>query len=138
MEMLKSNANASPMSTAARMLTSHNTQDASDRAGSCSNMRRMIQTGQDLAGTRADESAESKMTVAQFGCLAVLLGAAAMGLAQGQSTQGQASTGSDPQIVRVSYVQGDVRISRGKEAEKLSHSDWEKAAVDLPIETGYS
>jgi len=35
-----------------------------------------------------------------------------------------------PQIVRVSYVQGDVRVSRGK--------DWEKAEADLPLATGFS
>ena len=49
-----------------------------------------------------------------------------------------------PQIVRLSYVQGDVRVARGKEAEKLQEQDpgsvtgWEQAAANLPLATGYS
>jgi hypothetical protein len=47
-------------------------------------------------------------------------------------------TGPQPQVVRVSYVEGDVRVSRGKDNEKLTHAEWERAAVDLPLESGYS
>ena len=52
-----------------------------------------------------------------------------------------------PQIVRLSYVEGDVRVARGKEAEKqlekesgdaIDTSGWEQAAANLPLETGYS
>jgi hypothetical protein len=49
-----------------------------------------------------------------------------------------------PQIVRLSYVQGDVRVARGKEAEKQFQDEpgettgWEQAAANLPLETGYS
>lgn len=49
-----------------------------------------------------------------------------------------------PQIVRLSYVEGDVRISRGKEAEKQLGNEpgkstgWEQAAANLPLQTGYS
>jgi hypothetical protein len=49
-----------------------------------------------------------------------------------------------PQIVRLSYVEGDVRISRGKLAEKQDAKDnqpttgWEQAAASLPIQSGYS
>jgi hypothetical protein len=49
-----------------------------------------------------------------------------------------------PQIVRLNYVQGDVRVARGKEAEKLLEQEpgaatgWEQAAVNLPLATGYS
>ena len=49
-----------------------------------------------------------------------------------------------PQIVRLSYVQGDVRISRGKLADKQLHQEgdhstgWEQALANLPLETGYS
>jgi hypothetical protein len=49
-----------------------------------------------------------------------------------------------PQIVRVKYVEGDVRVARGKEAEKLQEqypgasTGWEQAAANLPLETGYS
>jgi hypothetical protein len=42
------------------------------------------------------------------------------------------------QIVRISYIEGDVRISRGPEAEKASGAAWEKAAADIPLETGFS
>jgi len=43
-----------------------------------------------------------------------------------------------PQIVRVSYVEGDVRVTRGKEAERETGATWEKAEVNLPLETGFS
>ncbi len=61
-------------------------------------------------------------------------------VARGQEAQGsaEASTGIYPQIVRVSYVEGDVRVSRGKEGEKADHALWEKAAIDLPLEAGFS
>jgi len=42
------------------------------------------------------------------------------------------------QVVRVSYVEGDVRVSRGKENEKAGGAEWEKAVADLPLETGFS
>ena len=73
------------------------------------------------------------MRIALYGWIAtafVLPGGAAVGLAQDQAPE--------PQVVRVSYVQGDVRVSRGKDAEKQTHVQWEQAAVDLPIEEGYS
>jgi hypothetical protein len=49
-----------------------------------------------------------------------------------------------PQIVRLSYVEGDVRISRGKEAEKQTENEpgdstgWEQAAANVQMQTGYS
>jgi hypothetical protein len=49
-----------------------------------------------------------------------------------------------PQIVRLSYVEGDVRVARGKEAEKQLGKEsgeatgWEQAVADLPLQTGYS
>ena len=49
-----------------------------------------------------------------------------------------------PQIVRLSFVAGDVRISRGKLADKQLHQEgedstgWEQAVANLPIEAGYS
>ena len=49
-----------------------------------------------------------------------------------------------PQIVRLSYVEGDVRVARGKEAEKQLEktsgetTGWEQAVADLPMATGYS
>lgn len=43
-----------------------------------------------------------------------------------------------PQIVRVSYVEGDVRVMRGKQGEKAGGGEWQKAVVDLPLATGFS
>jgi hypothetical protein len=40
------------------------------------------------------------------------------------------------QIVRISYVEGDVRIARGEEKDKAAV--WEQAAANLPLETGFS
>jgi hypothetical protein len=42
------------------------------------------------------------------------------------------------QIVRISYVEGDVRIARGEDNEKPSGAVWEKAVANLPLETGFS
>jgi hypothetical protein len=42
------------------------------------------------------------------------------------------------QIVRLSFVEGDVRISRGKEGEHASGGAWGQAATGTPIETGFS
>jgi hypothetical protein len=42
------------------------------------------------------------------------------------------------QIVRISYVEGDVRIQRGQPNGKTSSAVWEKAVTNLPLETGFS
>jgi hypothetical protein len=42
------------------------------------------------------------------------------------------------QIVRLSLVQGDVRVSRGKDAEHATREEWGQAAVNLPLESGFS
>ena len=42
------------------------------------------------------------------------------------------------QIVRLSLVEGDVRVSRGKEGEHATGSEWGKAAVNVPIQSGFS
>jgi hypothetical protein len=42
------------------------------------------------------------------------------------------------QIVRISYLEGDVRISRGEENKQDTGATWEKAAAGLPLETGFS
>jgi hypothetical protein len=44
----------------------------------------------------------------------------------------------NPQIVRVSYVDGDVRVERGEKNEKETGAAWEKVVADLPLETGYT
>jgi hypothetical protein len=42
------------------------------------------------------------------------------------------------QIVRISHVEGDVRIARGEQNQKPAGEAWEKAVADLPLETGFS
>ena len=42
------------------------------------------------------------------------------------------------QVVRVSYVEGDVRIERGGQTGKPDGEGWEKAVANLPLETGFS
>jgi hypothetical protein len=49
-----------------------------------------------------------------------------------------AASGSYPQIVRIRYVQGDVRVSRGKQHERATGAEWEAAVADLPVEQGFN
>jgi hypothetical protein len=42
------------------------------------------------------------------------------------------------QIVRLSDVEGDVRIARGERNEKVTGATWEKAVAGIPLETGFS
>ncbi|MGA2650297.1 MAG: FecR domain-containing protein [Terracidiphilus sp.] len=48
------------------------------------------------------------------------------------------SDASYAQVVRISYVEGDVRIARGEQNEKPAGPVWEKATADLPLEVGFS
>jgi hypothetical protein len=47
-----------------------------------------------------------------------------------------------PQIVRIRYMEGDVRIARGAaqkaQVEKATGDQWEQAVANLPLETGFS
>jgi hypothetical protein len=43
-----------------------------------------------------------------------------------------------PQIVRIRYVEGDVRVWRGKQEGTAADPTWEKAVAGLPLETGFS
>ncbi len=45
---------------------------------------------------------------------------------------------AENQIVRLSLVEGDVRVSRGKAAEHATGGIWGEAAENLPIESGFS
>ncbi|MGB8260380.1 MAG: hypothetical protein WCE75_08510 [Terracidiphilus sp.] len=45
---------------------------------------------------------------------------------------------SYPQIVRLSHVEGDVRVSRGNADEKTGVGDWEQAQENIQIYTGFS
>jgi hypothetical protein len=46
--------------------------------------------------------------------------------------------GTYPEIVRLSLVQGDVRIARGKQDAKLTGNTWEQAAAGIPLQSGYN
>jgi len=48
------------------------------------------------------------------------------------------SNATYPQIVRLSLVEGDVRIARGKQDEKLTGNAWEQATANIPLESGFS
>ena len=43
-----------------------------------------------------------------------------------------------PQIARISYMQGDVRVARGEDKNRHKGSAWEQAVSGLPLETGFS
>jgi hypothetical protein len=43
-----------------------------------------------------------------------------------------------PQIVRLSYVEGDVRIARGLRNGHAGGAEWEEATGGLPLETGFT
>ncbi len=43
-----------------------------------------------------------------------------------------------PQIARISYVDGDVRVMRGAKNPRGKGASWEKATAGLPLETGYN
>jgi hypothetical protein len=43
-----------------------------------------------------------------------------------------------PEIVRISYLQGDVRIARGKANEKDHGAPWEVAVPGLPLQSGFT
>jgi hypothetical protein len=42
------------------------------------------------------------------------------------------------QIVRISYVEGDVRIWRGQQNPANAEAPWEKAVAGIPVESGFS
>jgi hypothetical protein len=55
-----------------------------------------------------------------------------------QASANGASSQTYDQIVRLSLVEGDVRISRGKEGERTTGSEWGQAVANLPIASGFS
>jgi FecR protein len=74
-----------------------------------------------------------------FGVLIATLPAA--GFQAGPQPAEPGHTPSDttyPQIVRISYLEGDVRIARGKDNEKATGNTWKTATADLPLETGFN
>src|SRR5580698_2210952 len=78
-----------------------------------------------------------------FSVLLLTLPGTAFGFQAGLSTETPEpvhtpSGNTYPQIVRISYLEGDVRIARGKDNEKATGNDWETATADLPLETGFN
>ena len=59
-------------------------------------------------------------------------------LPQVVSPSDTASSQTYDQIVRLSLVEGDVRVSRGKEGEHATGGAWGEAVANLPIESGFS
>ncbi|HEY4950091.1 MAG TPA: FecR domain-containing protein [Candidatus Acidoferrales bacterium] len=49
-----------------------------------------------------------------------------------------AAAQSEPQLVRISYMQGDVRFNRGDGTRPDLKKPWEQAEVNLPIEKGFA
>jgi hypothetical protein len=45
---------------------------------------------------------------------------------------------SEPQIVRIHAVEGDVRVARGLKKDSANEGAWETAEVNLPLEAGYT
>ncbi|HUK30754.1 MAG TPA: FecR domain-containing protein [Candidatus Acidoferrum sp.] len=52
--------------------------------------------------------------------------------------QAQKPSWTAPQIVRINYLQGDVRLSRGDGKQPNLDKDWVQAAINVPIATGFS
>jgi FecR protein len=85
------------------------------------------------------------MSTAHCRCLAFFLLTASLtahASSADTATSPQPATTASPktfdQIVRLSLVEGDVRISRGKESERATGGDWGQATTGLPVETGFS
>jgi hypothetical protein len=62
----------------------------------------------------------------------------ATGNSAGNSSFADSTDTIYPQIARVSYLEGDVRVSRGEQSKHGKSSDWEQAVANLPLQTGYS
>lgn len=76
--------------------------------------------------------------------LGMVLAIAGIGIAcqaHAKKSSGQEIAGSDakiyPQLVHLTYTDGDVRMSRGDDQKKVSKSDWGVAVAGLPVQTGY-
>jgi len=72
------------------------------------------------------------------GSLATILFAQAPGAGTGKSTPPPPPAPPNlaavyPQIVRISYLEGDVRIARGAESENVTTAPWERAVAGLPL-----
>jgi hypothetical protein len=68
----------------------------------------------------------------------VLLGSMGFAASTVRADDKAAAVKTDPEIVRLSFIQGDVRFSRGDAKGPNLQKDWEQAAVNLPILQNYS
>lgn len=74
--------------------------------------------------------------MALFGMMSLVAGTARADDKTPVAKAGEMTT--DPEIVRLSFIQGDVRFSRGDAKGPNLEKDWEQAAVNLPILQNYS
>jgi hypothetical protein len=73
-----------------------------------------------------------------FGHLALLLLAICATFFPPAMAAATAAAPSEPQLVRVSYMHGDVRFNRGDAKQPNLKKPWEKADVNLPIAENYA
>src|SRR5580658_9695107 len=78
------------------------------------------------------------MRMKPFGHLAVLLLAICVTFFPTAVAATTAAVPSEPQLVRVSYMPGDVRFNRGDAKQPNLKKPWEKADVNLPIAENYA
>jgi FecR protein len=69
---------------------------------------------------------------------AVLFGLLGVSAGSARADDKAAAAKVDPEIVRLSFIQGDVRFSRGDAKGPNLEKDWEQGAVNLPILKNYS
>jgi hypothetical protein len=55
-----------------------------------------------------------------------------------EQTQGDNQDRMNPQVVRISYLEGDVRVARALKGKDAPGTDWEMAIAGLPVETGFN
>jgi hypothetical protein len=70
--------------------------------------------------------------------LIALLGILLAGALPSPARGGQAESNWEPEIVRLSYIQGDVRLSRGGKKGADLNTAWEVAKANEPIQEGFS
>lgn len=68
----------------------------------------------------------------------MLFGLLGMAAGTARADDKPAAMKTEPEIVRLSFIQGDVRFSRGDGKGPNLEKDWEQAAVNLPILKNYS
>jgi hypothetical protein len=72
------------------------------------------------------------------GLLPCLLLAPAVAVAASKTADEKPAQITQAQIVRLSLVDGDVRIARDQQQGQAKNTDWEKAVTGLPLESGFS